>query len=214
MPSSDLIAIPSTQRSVGEIAPLLCSGGTALAGVRAAGLYSGDWLCVTGAAGGVGSLALQYGKHSGYKVVAVDSEKKRHHCETLGAKFVAYEDAKNIVRRVMEITGGGAKGTVVCSANPASYSSYSQAIEYSAIGATVVSIGPSTIHLHTGQLIQKGIKLVAQRNGTKKDITDALALGNQGIVPTVQVVPLESLDVGLDKLKSGQVVGRQVIVFT
>lgn len=68
--------------------------------------------------------------------------------------------------------------------------------------------------IHTGQLIQKGIKLVAQRNGTKKDIRDALALGNQGIVSTVQVMPLESLDVSLDKLKSGQVVGRQVMVFT
>lgn len=90
--------------------------------MRAAGLSAGDWLCVAGAAGGVGSLALQYGKHLGYKVVGVDSEKKRHHCETFGAKFVAYEDAENIVRRVIEITGGGPTATVVCSANPASYS--------------------------------------------------------------------------------------------
>lgn len=110
------------QRSAGEIAPLLCSGGTALAGVRAAGLNAGDWLCVVGAAGGVGSLALQYGKHLGYKVVAIDSEKKRHHCEALGIEFVEYEDAENIVHRVIEITGEGPKGTVICSASPASYS--------------------------------------------------------------------------------------------
>lgn len=61
--------------------------------------------------------------------------------------------------------------------------------------------------------MQKGIKLIAQRNGTRKDIVDALALGNEGIVPTVQIMPFESLDVCLDKLKSGQVVGRQVMVF-
>lgn len=110
------------QRHAGEIAPLLCSGGTALAGVRATGMNASDWLCVVGAAGGVGSLALQYGKYLGYKVVAIDSEKKRHHCEALGHKFIAYEDAENLVRRVIEITGGGPKGTVVCSASPASYS--------------------------------------------------------------------------------------------
>lgn len=46
-----------------------------------------------------------------------------------------------------------------------------------------------------------------------KDIKDALALSNEGIVPTVEVVPLAGLDKALDALKRGQVVGRQVIAF-
>ncbi|KAK5446755.1 hypothetical protein LTS15_009688 [Exophiala xenobiotica] len=211
IPTSDLVHIPTSSAQAFELAPLLCAGGTALGGVRSAGVLAGDWMCITGAAGGVGSLAVQYAKHLGYKVVAIDSKKKEEYCKSIGAdRFIDFEDTDTVVKRITDATDGGVQGTVVCSANPASYS---QAVEYSGVGATIVSIGPSMIHLHTGHLMMKGLKLVAQSNGTKKDIEDAIALAKKGIVPQVQIVPLESLDEALDRLKLGQVVGRQAVVF-
>lgn len=122
MPSSDLLQIPKSERPTAELAPLLCSGATALAGVRAAAVKAGEWLCVTGAAGGVGSLAVKYALHLGCRVVAVDSEKKRAHCESRDVTFLGFEDGKTLTQRVREATGDGPMGTVVCSGNSLSFS--------------------------------------------------------------------------------------------
>jgi alcohol dehydrogenase, propanol-preferring len=123
VPVSDLILIPKSKAKAIELAPILCAGGTALGGVRSANLKSGQWLCVTGAAGGVGGLAVQYGKHFGYRVVAIDSGQKEKHCMELGADiFVDYEENTTLVQRIKEATNGGVHGTVVCSASPVSYS--------------------------------------------------------------------------------------------
>jgi D-arabinose 1-dehydrogenase-like Zn-dependent alcohol dehydrogenase len=69
------------------------------------------------------------------------------------------------------------------------------------------------IRIHTGHLMLKGLNLVAQANGSRKDIEDALALSNVGIVPAVEVTPLATLDKALDALKLGKAFGRQVISF-
>jgi D-arabinose 1-dehydrogenase-like Zn-dependent alcohol dehydrogenase len=53
------------------------------------------WLCVTGAAGGISSLAVKYAKFYGRRVVAIDSKQKKHHYEALGLDlFVDYEIRK------------------------------------------------------------------------------------------------------------------------
>jgi propanol-preferring alcohol dehydrogenase len=123
LPVSDLISIPKTTASATELAPLLCAGGTALGAVRSANLNPGEWLCVAGAAGGVGGLAVKYSKHFGYRVVAIDSSHKESYCKNLGSDaFVGYEESTTVVQRVTEATGGGVHGTVVCNASPASYS--------------------------------------------------------------------------------------------
>lgn len=120
---SGLVHIPRNDVPAYKLAPLLCAGGTALGAVRSSGVREGDWLCVPGAAGGVGSLAVRYAKHFGLKVVAIDSKRKELHCKNVGADlFVDYEDGNTVVTRIAAGTGGGVQGTVVCAANPTSYS--------------------------------------------------------------------------------------------
>lgn len=122
IPASDLIPIPKSSRDATELAPLLCGGGTALGGVRSANVKLGEWLCISGAAGGVGGLAVRYGKYLGYRVIAIDSKVKESHCKELGADvFVNYEEEDLLVKRIQEATNGGVQGTVVCSASPVSY---------------------------------------------------------------------------------------------
>lgn len=69
------------------------------------------------------------------------------------------------------------------------------------------------ISVHTGHLMNRGIRVIGQCNGSKKDIAEALALSNEGIVPEVGIVELAAIDEALDKLKCGQANGRQVLVF-
>ncbi|KAJ2903381.1 hypothetical protein MKZ38_009958 [Zalerion maritima] len=209
---ASLIAIPFTTTPAARIVPLLCAGGTALAGLRATGVTTpGKWVCVTGAAGGVGALACRYALHMKLKVVAVDSAQKATVCEAMGVHaFVDYETADTVVSRINTVTdGNGVHGVVVCSANPVSYS---QALGYAAVGGRIVSIGPSMVHLHTGHMMVKGLSLIAQCNGSTRDIQDAVRLGvEDGILPQVEVVRIEKIDEALDKLKAGKTLERQVV---
>ncbi|EXL68531.1 hypothetical protein FOPG_15418 [Fusarium oxysporum f. sp. conglutinans race 2 54008] len=138
LPASDLVRIPLSERSASELAPLLCAGGTALAAVRAASISPGAWLCVTGAGGGVGSLAIQYARYLGYRVIAVDSIKKRAQCESLGAIFIDYEDSETVVGRVRAASNDSVDATLVCSP---SAQSYTQAVAWSGVGACIVCVG-------------------------------------------------------------------------
>jgi NADPH:quinone reductase-like Zn-dependent oxidoreductase len=52
---------------------LFVAGTTAYAAIRAVGLTSGDWLVVSGAAGGVGSITVQLAVHRGAHVIGLAS---------------------------------------------------------------------------------------------------------------------------------------------
>jgi len=73
-------------------------------------LQPGEWLLVTGAAGGVGSAAVQLGKALGARVIAAaSSEEKLEFCRQLGADFTFnYGDgqAKNMKDAIGKMTDG------------------------------------------------------------------------------------------------------------
>lgn len=63
----------------------------------------GDFVTIIGAAGGLGHLAIQYGKAMGLRVIAMDvGDDKLKYCEGLGAEFVvdaSSPDAADTVRQ-------------------------------------------------------------------------------------------------------------------
>jgi len=73
-------------------------------------LEAGEWLLVTGAAGGVGSAAIQVGKALGARVIAAaSSDEKLEFCKKLGADHVVnYSNGnlKSLKDVVGKITGG------------------------------------------------------------------------------------------------------------
>ncbi|SSD62241.1 related to Alcohol dehydrogenase 1 [Saccharomycodes ludwigii] len=52
-----------------EVAPILCAGVTVYKALKTAELIAGDWVAISGAAGGLGSLATQYAKAMGYRLL-------------------------------------------------------------------------------------------------------------------------------------------------
>lgn len=69
------------------IAPVLCAGITVYKGIKESGARPGQCIAIVGAGGGLGSLALQYAKAMGLRVVAIDGgEEKRAMCQQLGAE--------------------------------------------------------------------------------------------------------------------------------
>jgi NADPH:quinone reductase-like Zn-dependent oxidoreductase len=78
-------------------AALPLAGLTALQALRDLGrLGPGDRACVNGAAGGVGSLAVQIARNLGAKVTAVARASNRSFCEDLGADEVVAHDESDV----------------------------------------------------------------------------------------------------------------------
>jgi NADPH2:quinone reductase len=71
-------------------------------------LASGETLLVTGAAGGVGSAAIQLGRAAGARVIAVaGGAEKVARCRELGAdEVIDHQEIPDFVDRVRELTGG------------------------------------------------------------------------------------------------------------
>jgi len=72
--------------------------------VRAVDLHEGDVLAVSGAAGGVGHLAVQLAKHDGATVIGLASESHHDWLRKHGAIPVTYGDG--VADRIREASGG------------------------------------------------------------------------------------------------------------
>jgi len=88
----DEAAIAPRPRNVAPdiAAAIPCAGQTALRGLK--GLKPGNCVLVNGAAGGVGSFAIQFAKAMGCHVTAVASGRNEGFCKEIGAdEFINYE---------------------------------------------------------------------------------------------------------------------------
>jgi NADPH:quinone reductase-like Zn-dependent oxidoreductase len=83
---------------------LFVAGATAYAAVRAVGASAGDTVVVSGAAGGVGSLAVQLAVLAGATVIGLASESNHQWLLEHGVIPVAYGDG--VVDRIREVTDG------------------------------------------------------------------------------------------------------------
>merc|ERR1711974_35985 len=67
------------------VAPVLCAGITVYKGLKESGAKPGQTVAIVGAGGGLGSLAQQYAKAMGLRVIAIDSgDEKKAMSEKMG----------------------------------------------------------------------------------------------------------------------------------
>ncbi|MBR7827605.1 NADP-dependent oxidoreductase [Actinospica sp. MGRD01-02] len=84
---------------------LFIAGTTAYAAVRAVAAGPGEVVVVSGAAGGVGSIAVQLARNAGATVIGLAGEANRAWLEEHGVIPVAY-DGDNLAARIREAAGG------------------------------------------------------------------------------------------------------------
>ncbi|MGC2400160.1 MAG: NADP-dependent oxidoreductase [Acidobacteriaceae bacterium] len=87
---------------------LFVVGTTAYAAVRAVGLKPGDTVVVSGAAGGVGSVAVQLARNAGATVIGLASESNHAWLKDLGILPLAYGDESGggLEGRIRAVSGG------------------------------------------------------------------------------------------------------------
>jgi NADPH2:quinone reductase len=91
IPASQLIAKPAALDWF-RAGSLFVVATTAVAAVRAVSLKAGDVVAVSGAAGGVGSLAVQLARRTGARVIGIASDESADFLHSVGVESLAYGD--------------------------------------------------------------------------------------------------------------------------
>jgi NADPH2:quinone reductase len=103
-PGSSILPKPATL-SFEEASGLLLTGVTAVHTLTATGVGSGDTVVIHGAAGGVGSMAVQLAVKAGARVIGTASDDRHDYLRELGAEPVTYGDGLEDRIRVLAPDG-------------------------------------------------------------------------------------------------------------
>ncbi|KAH7009433.1 alcohol dehydrogenase-like protein [Microdochium trichocladiopsis] len=199
------------------ISPVLCAGITVYKGLKESGARPGETVAIVGAGGGLGSLAQQYAKAMGLKVIAIDTgaDKKKACLEQLGADhFVDFMQSKDVVADVKKATpdGLGPHAVLLVAVNE---KPFQQAAEYVRPRGTVVCIGlPSGAYLRA-PVFDSVVKMVTIKGsyvGNRKDSAEAIEFFRRGLINApFKVVGMSELQSVYDKMQQGEIVGRYVL---
>lgn len=105
--AKDVFKMPPTMDFITAASSMLTYGTSYHALVNRANLQEGETLLVLGAAGGVGTAAIQIAKALGAAVIAAAStEEKLEFCKENGADFTINYSTEDLKNRVKELTNG------------------------------------------------------------------------------------------------------------
>ena len=183
--------------------------------VKIAKLQPGETLAVFGI-GGLGSNAVQIGKHVGARVVAISrSEEKLELARRLGADELVQTGGEDTVERARAACGGdGADVAIQCVGSAAVAE---QAIATATFGGRVVLIGSSAepFRARAVELCWRELALLGSRGFTVDDIRAVVDLYLAGAIVTdhltARIRPLAEANEALDDLREGRVL-RSVLV--
>jgi NADPH:quinone reductase-like Zn-dependent oxidoreductase len=207
---AELVAVPQQQLTMKpagvswEIAGgLFVAGTTAFAAVRAVGASSGDVVVVSGAAGGVGSLAVQLAKLNGATVIGLASDGRREWLESHGVIQVPYGDG--VVDRIRAAAGGKVDAFIDTYGPPYVEVALELGVSPERID-TVVDAQALTEHGVKGE----GNEAAADA-GTLEKLAELVAEGKLE-VPIAASYPLSQVQAAFRELEQGHTFGKIVLI--
>src|SRR5271156_4010158 len=151
--ASGLMSVPDELSSV-DAAPLLCAGITTFSALRNSPARAGDLVAIFGV-GGLGHLGVQYARHMGFEVVAIDQGADRAELsKKLGAPHYI-DGSTSDVAKALEALGGA----VVVLATASGGKAVAAALGGLRRGGVVISLGATDepIELSAFELLFKGL---------------------------------------------------------
>jgi len=195
-------------------APFFCAGITAFHAVDNCELKPGDWLAVVGC-GGLGQLAIQYGKAMGFKVVGLDiNDDTLAQAKELGADLILNSlKNKDYVQQLRTATNGGANAAAVFSASQAAYNSATKILQIEGV-LMVIGLPSKPIQFDSLELMKKLYRIKSESTGPPQKMGKAIDfIAKHNIVPHVNFYKLDQINEMIDIMKSGNVTGRMAVVF-
>lgn len=207
VPAQHLVFVPK-ELSAAEAAPMCCAGWTAYRAVKEAAAQPGATVAIFGM-GGLGHLAVQFARHAGLRVAAVDvSEDKLALARGVGAEITVM--AENAGRTLQKECGGVEAAIVVTGSTAAA----GQALRALKRSGTVVLVGMASgpLELPIVDTVLKGITIRGSFLGTRQDLEEVLRLAATGVVhPHVESHALGDAPALFERLGRGEIGGRAVI---
>jgi len=199
-----------------EVAPILCAGITVYKGLKESGARPGQTVCVVGAGGGLGAIAMQYAKAMGLQTIGVDTgDEKRELVKKMGGEaFIDFATSKNIVEDVRKATVDGLGPHAVLLV-AASEKPFQQAADYVRPRGTVVIIGlpaGAKIQAPVFESVVKMVRIQCSYVGNRQDSAEALDFFRRGMIHApFKVVDLKELPKVYEMMHKGQIAGRYVL---
>lgn len=185
---------------------------TVYRGLLEAKLQAGQTLAIVGCGGGLGSIAAQYARGMGYRVLGIDLKSKEEICRSVGVDhFVEADSPATIQRRVLELTGIGVHAVLNVATSKAAIEA---SLNYVRPRGTVVLIGlpAGAIQVDLFSTIIKCITIKASLVGNRQDAVEALEFVTRGQVKVpIEFYTLNELPKIFEKMEHGQISGRAVI---
>jgi propanol-preferring alcohol dehydrogenase len=199
--------------SATEAAPIICAGITSYKGIKQTEAKPGEWLAVSGI-GGLGHLAIQYAKHMGLKVCAVDiDDAKLTLAKQLGADAVVNAKSGNPAAEVKKLTAGGAHGVLITAP---SLSAFKQGVGMTRKHGICVLVGlpPGDFPVPLFDLVADCISIRGSFVGNREDLAEALGFAVEGKVKAdIELQPLSAINQVFERLEHGDVPARVVLQF-
>lgn len=197
------------------VAPILCAGITVYKALKESNAKPGQTVAITGAGGGLGTLAVQYAAAMGFRTIAIDSgDEKRQLCtEKLGAEIFVDFSKEDVIEKVKEHTSGHGVHAVILLA--ASEKPFQQATEYCRSRGTVVCVGlppKARISAEVFPTVVRMLTIKGSYVGNRMDTQEAIDFLVRGkVTAQVKLGKLSELPAVYDKMEKGQIAGRYVL---
>ncbi len=197
-----------------EAAPLICAGVTSYKGLKETCARPGQWVVVSGI-GGLGHLAVQYGRAMGLRVCAVDiDDGKIAHAKRLGAEAIVNAKAGDPVAAVRQATDGGAHGVLITAP---SLAAFKQGVGMTRKRGTCVLVGlpPGEFPTPLFDVVANCITIRGSFVGNRQDMAEALGFAAEGKVKAdIELQPLSAINSVFERLLRGDVPSRVVLDFS
>jgi propanol-preferring alcohol dehydrogenase len=206
--ASGLMAVPDDLSSV-NAAPLLCAGLTTFSALRNSPARAGDLVAVFGV-GGLGHLAVQYARHMGFEVVAIDrGDDKAELSKKLGAHHYIDGSASDVAKALQAL--GGAE---VVLATASGGKAVAAALGGLRRGGAVISLGATDepIELSAFELLFKSLGVKGALTGTPAAGDATLKFSAlSDVAAMIETMPLERAAEAYARMMSGKARFRVVL---
>jgi acryloyl-coenzyme A reductase len=209
-----LVKIPATL-PFEAASTLMCTAGVALFALRArGGLSLGETVLITGASGGVGSMAVQVARRMGARVIATTtSPAKVEALLALGAHEVVVSADGRFHEEVLKRNDGGVDLALELTGS----ATFAGALRSLRRGGRIVVVGnieTEKLAINPGALIIYGHTILGSASCTHRDLEDVIRMVGAGEITAKvdRVLPLGEAAEAHRLLAERAVVGRVVLV--
>ena len=186
-----------------QAAPIFCAGYTVWSGLRLADPKPHERIAVVGI-GGLGHLALQYSKASGFETIAVTQSKDKE-------KMIRDLGADEVVANGEKLQAAGGADVLLATTN--SWSATADAAKGMRPGGRIIlmGVGPEPL-AYNPELMFKRVALIGSSQNGPEYLYEALDYAAKGKVKVVaETYKLDDINKAYDRVADGKVRFRAVI---